>query len=532
MMKADDSKAGLDRASCAVLMGVDDYRIYDSSGANDLLGSRNDVRAWVGFCRQRLGIPPERILLLTSPLLTPELLGSVGIDIPKENFRGGDGASIREGVRWLGQRIAEGSEHPLLTWSGHGSLDATEADSAGVDVALCPSDIRKDKAGAVTGLLPFGEIQRILDSEILPCGRTAENLTVVLDTCFTPPPEGSFNPRYIAPPLPGLLSAPLDMRLTGRLLLAARKGQAAQEIPVGSGWQGAFSTALRSVSEQWKSVPDGAGTRLTLSHSNAMARSHWLLKGLGLAQDPWMTYPLLQGRLALFQKGSRPASTSRTPDRDRPDCQLDAGESGVRIYRFTNGSTGAVLGQVTVTTANLTGAPSGYASNTEYWRFSKNALTSIKSSSRPASISTTILVQGTWAQVSGNLDWTPGSGDSLCTWTCPTLPATWTSQSSGTSMPNQGPTYRFNAETATGVNSQGQTVVQTFSWRALQFVFSPASSYVLTGLSWSLDTPQMTGGNIERLCVQYSSLPGPYVSSLTPNAPWQRLILTLGNFQG
>jgi hypothetical protein len=54
--------------ACALLIGIDDYSDFDTTGARDLRGSVNDVRVWWKIC-MALGMSPGNVWVLTSPPL-------------------------------------------------------------------------------------------------------------------------------------------------------------------------------------------------------------------------------------------------------------------------------------------------------------------------------------------------------------------------------------------------------------------------------------------------------------------------------
>src|SRR5262249_24245822 len=103
----------------AVLIGVDDYSVYDASvsnpkGSSSLSRSRNDVRAFFRLCRQ-LGFAAENIRVLTSPKLRANELD--GGPLPENVFEA-NGAQIEAAPEWLSSKLV-GRTAPigLLTFS-------------------------------------------------------------------------------------------------------------------------------------------------------------------------------------------------------------------------------------------------------------------------------------------------------------------------------------------------------------------------------------------------------------------------------
>ena len=101
----------------ALILGIHAYRTYDPSGRSDVAGALNDARAWVRQCLS-MGFSPERIRVLTTPVLAASELGPLG-----ESIHRGEAThdGIVDGITWLitelgGEALAAG----VMTFSGHG----------------------------------------------------------------------------------------------------------------------------------------------------------------------------------------------------------------------------------------------------------------------------------------------------------------------------------------------------------------------------------------------------------------------------
>lgn len=150
----------------AVLIGVDDYSVYDPDGKHNLLGSVNDVRAFWDVCVTS-GFAPENIHVLTKPQLDPAELGGVAQNF-KEATRENILAEQKALVDLLG---ADGRAVGILMYSGHGAwIDSASEDSA----VICPSDFSMDLSR------PANEIPV---HDLWKGGGT--NLTVILDCCHS-----------------------------------------------------------------------------------------------------------------------------------------------------------------------------------------------------------------------------------------------------------------------------------------------------------------------------------------------------------
>src|SRR5262245_48888351 len=113
----------------ALIIGVESYRAYDPSGDNDVPGALNDARSMVHQCLS-MGFSPERIRVLTSPVLSAAAVGPQAEGI---QFGEATRDNLAAGLTWLYGAIA--TPEPcagLTTFSGHGLMSN--------GLVLCPSD--------------------------------------------------------------------------------------------------------------------------------------------------------------------------------------------------------------------------------------------------------------------------------------------------------------------------------------------------------------------------------------------------------
>jgi hypothetical protein len=368
LAKAKKTFAGL--GGVALLVGVESYLAYDSTGKKNLLSGRNDVLAYWKVCR-RLGYKAEHIRVLTSPKLRmqdllwaeQELAPELGSDETEQQIEdrvkgwlSGEAPSvvldeatadeIRRGLEWLAEELVftvklrsgsvkieeEWAALPgIFTYSGHGTpLDG--------DLGLCPSDL----GPARENVLSFAELGAILDKgDDLPGGaHPTDNLTIVLDCCFA----AAIQPRSRALRVPSLAagggknglapaSKPVSKREIGRRVLcaSAREGQSHQAL-LGGYWYGAFTWALTVALEQWKIEREGQWKRSTVSHGELLSRAKKLLSALSFPQEPILVDEEKIGSLPVFHHGPADGGeTSPTPDGRRPGSQIDP----LGDYKFT-----------------------------------------------------------------------------------------------------------------------------------------------------------------------------------------------------
>jgi len=366
----------------ALLIGVDDYAMYDASagnsaGTSNLLGSRNDVIAFWRTCRD-LDIAPANIRVLTSPRLDPSALpGALA-----ENVGEATEQMILKGAAWLADAIGGTGAPGLLTFSGHGEQ------VEGRGLAICPADI------AAPGL------DRAISFETLR-GVFAErdalgNLTSVIDACFAGGADargdgaagkgrrllsltGRRSPASVPPPAAKESGAQGVVPLLGdRVIAAARADQPAFQASFSGEHRGAFSWAVGAALDQWSRVRDGSSTRLNLSYGELRARTERLLGSLSFEQTPVLHGPANVAELAFFQRGSVPARTCAEPDAPRLRMQLDPGMLDWRKYVITaNTNPVTPVAEIFAMRATV----GNYLAGNEYWFVNKDALAALGSTS-------------------------------------------------------------------------------------------------------------------------------------------------------
>jgi len=150
----------------AVLIGVDDYSIYDATNKHNLLGCVNDVRAFWDVCVTS-GFAPENIHVLSNPPIDPAELGGLA-----QNFQTATRSNILAQRSALVARLrADERAIGLLVYSGHGAWIDDASESSAV---ICPSDFWMDM-GRPNNEIP---VQTLWNG-------AGSNLTVVLDCCHS-----------------------------------------------------------------------------------------------------------------------------------------------------------------------------------------------------------------------------------------------------------------------------------------------------------------------------------------------------------
>ena len=367
-----DSAAG----AFALLIGVQDYKAYDPSGAADLPAGVNDIGAFCRMCR-RLGLPMENIHVLTSP----KGLGEAGRNVDLH----GEGAGylgeatrdeILEQLGWLAGKLghAPGDPSPkvgLLTYSGHGDYLKDE-------LALCPSDVALGPGTDLEGLIAFSEI-----AKLLAVGGANENLTVVLDCCHaaaavtdvTAPPAAKPRASLTGRPSP-VKEAPL---LGARMFLATAPSQTGYQSTFDATPHGALSWAMSVVLEQWTTKQEGDVKYATITHERLRRLSQGLLDALLFPQTIVLS-PEGVGDVPFFHRGGRDAGdvTSEDPNRLRHGIQIDPDWAPpgwhdthtnlpdwtiYEIWNESNPERKVKLGAIVVTRT----AKDGFAASAEYW---------------------------------------------------------------------------------------------------------------------------------------------------------------------
>lgn len=155
----------------AVLIGVDDYSVYDPEDKHNLLGCVNDVRAFWDVCMTS-GFAPENIHVLTNPQLNPAELGGLA-----QNFKEATRENILAEQKALVDLLsADGRAVGILMYSGHGAWIDNASDNSAV---ICPSDFSMDLARP-RNEIPVHDLWKGAGS----------NLTVILDCCHSGGREG------------------------------------------------------------------------------------------------------------------------------------------------------------------------------------------------------------------------------------------------------------------------------------------------------------------------------------------------------
>ena len=359
-----------------LIIGIDHY---DAPDVTRLQGARNDAIHWYRLCAGYLRVPPQQITVLASPPLTPAELGP---GAEQSRLRGATLATVREEAKRLAHTLAEDCNVGLVTYSGHGvavqashgagSNEPNESNED-ADLALCPQDVTvADDTGEVDNILRFSELGSIFR-------RAQENLTLILDACYTGPTSPA------APPFRHLLgrrrtpatSADLlrkagprqdDPLAKGRLVLGTRHWMPAYEIRIGNAWRGAASFAFATLMEQWSTKIRQDVTYLNVSYRDLVTRAQRLLDDLGLEQVPSLSGLRRNDDLAVLRRGLTvtPGATSVDPDGQREERQVPVDAYNAKLITIRDASTNAIVIKV-VATGDVASLPSGFSARTEYW---------------------------------------------------------------------------------------------------------------------------------------------------------------------
>jgi len=347
-------------APVALLIGIEDYGSYDSTGKSNLLAGRNDVLAYWKVCR-RLGYKPQHIVILTTPKLDPQWIIDAEIELGPELHRGQSAEDIRRLVKgWFLETdpfeqmrldvatrrtitsYAEGlfaSLMDLQNASGSPGFLAYSGHGARIDgqLALCPSDIDKNLVGAIR-LQELGDcVRRAWGDANLKESALGRNLTIVLDCCFAADrPEAQDLTTQRLATLTPQKAAPGEPRpfeeIASRVFCASGPGEQSHQAMLGGYWYSAFTWAFTVALEQWK-IREGHKPQSTISHNELLFRTRMLLEALSFRQHPRLVGKVGLSNEPVFghydQRGK--LETSVEPNAERPDVQLDPNQSWYEI---------------------------------------------------------------------------------------------------------------------------------------------------------------------------------------------------------
>jgi hypothetical protein len=333
----------------ALLIGVNDYRTYDPTGAVDLPGSLNDVRTWWNLCRD-LGFPSQNIRVLTSPALT-------SIDLQGAYTGPATQAEILRGVAWLAQQLGvDPNAVGVLTFSGHG-------DQIGADLVICPADITPSGAN-LTNAVRLADLQTIVNEY-----NAAPNLTVSLDCCHSRIEDASGRPPLALRGHGARASSSASVpSISDRMFFAAQVGQPAYQGEFIDGWHGAFTWAFMTTSDQWTIAPEAGHDVVTISYAQMQSRTQALLNALSFGQTPMLSCPPAKQGFPLF--GAAPGFTSVNPDGPRIQTQVDPSEFVLTLNWRQNGViVSGNLAQLVAVGNNIVMLPDGtqLSQDSEYW---------------------------------------------------------------------------------------------------------------------------------------------------------------------
>jgi hypothetical protein len=339
-------KSPFHSTGCALIIGINDYSAFDSTGARNLKGSVNDAVSVAQLCSD-LGMAPEDIHVVCSES-DGEGLDQLRVERIKDTSQSG----IYAQIEWLRQKLEAGGREGLLWYSGHGAHLADKG------LLLCPSDTTAD----LSNTIPFRGLREKLGPD------AARHLAVVLDCCH----GGSIVDRLGrtsttlgGDPVPEHLAGD-EMEIGAIVLTACALGELTQQSVFASHWHGAFTWAFLSVLDQWQKVQQGGNVRLDVTYRELMKKTTVLLDALEFEGTPQI-YPRSAGGLAVLQRGYETLATSKTPDANRPTVQMDTGSKGYQWYKLTSGDTLIAYVLSVGGTATTAGTSTNFPANTEYW---------------------------------------------------------------------------------------------------------------------------------------------------------------------
>lgn len=318
------------RETYALIIGVNDY-----GGEADLRGGVADAKAWARLALE-MGIPGSNIAVLTSPVLDP---GRWSDDPRVASIR--FAPATRDAILRAARAIARHMDQPrhskaLVTFSGHGSWDATEG------ATLVPADGADDPANR----LPVSALLAALDERA-----EGTDVTLFIDACHAgrEADEPRARPRTISgDPVPATANGCTPCRPGDIMISATQPQELSHEIEVDGKRRGAFSWAVTSLLDRWGVRSPGLDPDFDIAYSDLLDRTQQILTAMEVIQPPQYKGPdWARGRAVL---SSRLA--------DDPDGVPDADDAVREINPVTGWyeietSAGDIAGGMTVSTSEL-----------------------------------------------------------------------------------------------------------------------------------------------------------------------------------
>jgi hypothetical protein len=354
-----------------LIIGIDQY---DSPNLPRLQGARNDAIAWYRLCVDHLRIAPENITVLASPRLTAAELGPRS---GASRLRGATRTEIMDEARRLADAAV--STAGLVTFAGHGvALPAVPGGAVGMDLSLCPSDTRVELPegghASVSGSLRFSDLAAIFASQ--DC---KDNITVVLDTCYSDGPGGpTRGPLGSSKPLAKAAAKADELTLakqilrvdafTNRLFLGARHWTTAYEIKVGGVWRGAASYAMQTLIERWALRQENGILYPNVSHADLLDAMRDFFDVLGVPQLPAVWGQRRIDELPVLRPGLRftPAETSPRPNARMNARQMPVDPDKIALISIKDQNDNPIIHVIAVGESVPSGV-TGYNERTEYW---------------------------------------------------------------------------------------------------------------------------------------------------------------------
>lgn len=335
----------------ALLVGVGDYLDFDPTGASDLEGPVNDVRAWYETVRQA-GVPAANVRICVAPGLSSGALG----DGRGVTVTGATCAEIRAGLEWLVAALdGSAGSKALLTWSSHGTLSAEGAE------VLCPSDVHADGKTLHNGI-SLREIGEVLDAR-----RAGSRITTFIDACHTATGfvdgMGCRGLSWTG----ATARAPADAaghRALGDLVLTSSEpGRPSHELPSVGGPVGAFSWAANAALRRWGLAAGVDGATAGLSFADLAKRTGAMLAALDVPQVPCYVGDPAGADERVFSGFGDARGSIEAPPLEPTEIWPET-DGKVTIIDLEHG--GSTLGTVYITGAGSYSG-TGWVANRQYW---------------------------------------------------------------------------------------------------------------------------------------------------------------------
>lgn len=244
----------------AVVIGVNDYAA-PPPGCASLRAPVNDVAHWVRVLLG-LAVPPERITVLTSPVLRPEDLVPIGVSLDDARaltLGVADTEGVNAAASELRTRVAQGGEsaQTVLAFTGHGGV-ATHTGAFGLLADYTGGG--PESGGGLVARDGVLHLRALHHAAAGPRGRAS--ILSVLDVCREDGAriDGAAEPQ-------GLV-----------LLSTTRAGGRTSERRIDGAWRSQGSWALQVVLEQWPTIEEAGSRYVGISYERLAHQADALMR--------------------------------------------------------------------------------------------------------------------------------------------------------------------------------------------------------------------------------------------------------------